>query len=762
MRILLLTLALLNDSGSRFTFFEKRLPESFQGATITGIVVDARTMQPLRGAMVSAARIPTDKPDAPPNIGFRTGEDGKFVLRGVKAGVVSFTVLKAGYTFGPFTSVRPAVDGERIDDVILTVPPGAVMSGLITDEAGQPVAGVDVAVNTASPPPGTKPELSLRTSGRTTDDGRYLVGGLPAGSYTLTVGSMDDMAEVLSQVRPITLAAGEERADVDLTIRFHDRSVGPRRLDTGTAIIQGRVVDPGGVGIPQSPVMLRQDTKAASMVMTRTDGSGQFRFERVPEGAYVVSPARIIGRSVSDGVGLSIDLKVTAGSRTDNVLLSTERGGTISGTITDEFGEPASAQVVAIQPIYVPVTGSGSTLVTFSTAQGLGRSSGTDVRGRYRITNLPRGEHLISVLPEASMMRAEVHFIDEAGRDRILPSASTLYPGVQLLSQATKIRVSENGDASDVDVTLRPVLLATIAVTVTAGRPFGQMQLQQLLMDDALPIPDRTIRSTEPNVTFDVRPGRHRLVASAEVPAGADSVVRLWSTAEVYTDVGNPASVTMALEPGANIAGRIAFDGKEPNRQNAGAWLVPTDVLPAMRAGVITGNATLEPATGRFSMEGVMPGRYVLNGGGAERGRSGWMLKAATLNGRDVLDEPIDLRPGDDITDVRLTVTDRVTEISGAVLDAAGKPAVPAGWVLAFSAEKKHWWPGSRRVRVVRPGPASKYRVSALPPGQYVIATLFEVLAEADLIAKLPALAAGGVRVTLAEGEKRVQDLRVK
>ena len=148
-----------------------------QGATITGQVVDARTFQPLRGAVVSAASVPGTKPNAPANIGFRTGVDGKFILRGVAPGIVNFHVVKAGYTSGPFTSVRPAVDGERIDNVVLTVPPGASLSGRVVDEAGQPVAGMEVAVSSSSDPSAfVRAQSVRRATARTDDDGQYLAG----------------------------------------------------------------------------------------------------------------------------------------------------------------------------------------------------------------------------------------------------------------------------------------------------------------------------------------------------------------------------------------------------------------------------------------------------------------------------------------------------------------------------------------------------------------------------------------------------------
>ena len=766
-----------NDSGSRFTFFEKRLPESFQGATITGTVVDARTMQPLRGAIVIAARVRDDRPDAPANTGYRTGEDGKFVLRGVAAGIVNFFVVKAGYAPGPFTSVRPALDGLQIDNVVLTVPPGASISGRIVDESGHPVAGIQVTVRTPKSEPGSPPIKSAGGVATSNDDGRYLVGGLGAGDYQITLGSMSESVELVSigrdlvmvtnppsdrtgaQSRSVTLAAGEQRDDLDLTVRFPVRLTAPKPLPIdGTATVEGRVTDSTGLAVSHSVVWLREDRKDGRIMITRSDAAGRFVFQRVPAGSFVVAPARYSVNTAGIGeIGSQATLQITPGSRTDNVVVTARRGGTISGTLTDEFGDPALASVMAISPQqdrqFAPdnisiVSGPNGVTV-------IGRPAQTDARGRYRITGLPPGEYVVNVLSELTPPRTEIHFTDPAGQPRLYTPGSLFYPGVTAVSQASRVTVTEGGEAAGIDVSVRPSATAQIALTVSAGRPIGEIQVHQIQLDPTFPLHERTTRTTETSMTLETWPGRYRLMASAEVATNPENVVRLWASADVDTDSSFPATVTLHLEPGANVGGRIFFEGTERNRQGAGGRLVPMTLQPqpAIRTASSAGSSMFEPATGLFTIEGIMPGQYVI-----QAGSDLWTLKAATIGGRDVLDEPLELRPGDDIDNVRLTLTDRVTELSGKVTDASGRPVV-AEWVLVVPGDKKYWWPSSRRIRAARLSATGQYVVRGLPAGSYTVTTAPDPKVLMDP-SKLPGLAGTGTRLTLAEGERRVQDLK--
>ena len=703
------------------------------------------------------------------------------MLRGVAPGIVNFLVSKAGYASGPFPSVRPAADGEQIDNVILTVPPSASVSGRVLDASGHAAAGLQVSVRTTAIPLPVNPPQLIRSGGGaiTTEDGRYRVDGLSAGDYTISVGTLTDKAEIIdsgsdiavianrpadrpgTQSQTVSLGAGEDRADVDVMIRFSDKFTGPRPLDYGTATIEGRVVDGNGVAIPHAAVLLRQEDTEGGTIVTRSDAGGRWVIQKVPAGTFVISPARFgVNVAAIADTGPPLPLRIAAGSRTENVVLTARRGGTVSGTLTDEFGDPARAVVIVTSPIRPDL--SSEFIFVSGLADGsqvFGRATDVDARGRYRLTGLPPGEYLVSVVSgDPTTGKTEVHFVDPAGQDRILTPVSMFYPGVASVSQASKLTISEGGEFTGVDMAVRPMVMTQIMVTATASRPVGEIQLQQIQLDHAQPMLERTIRTKASSITLDAKPGRYRLLASAEVSSSTDTVGRLWASAEVDTDPSMPAAVNLYFEPGANISGRVVFEGGDSNRQNSGARLAPMTALPLLPSDpalAARGNATFEPATGVFSIEDILPGRYVIEIGTR---RSSWTLKAATIGGRDVLDEPIDLRPGDEIGNVRLTVTDRVIELSGKVVDEATRP-ISTGWVLVFSTDRKHWWPGSRRIRSVRPDAAAAYTIRGLPAGSYVVTVVPDPAVLMDP-AKLAALAAVGTRVTLAEGEQKVQDLR--
>src|SRR5207344_1908912 len=93
--------------------------------------------------------------------------------------------------------------------------------------------------------------------------------------------------------------------------------------------------------------------------------------------------------------------------------------------------------------------------------------------------------------------------------------------------------------------------------------------------------------------------------------------------------------------------------------------------------------------------------------------------------------------------------------------DATGLPASDY-FIIAFPSDKSLWTPGARRVVETRPASDGRYSIVGLPPGQYRIAALTDVeTGEWNDPDFLSGLVGASIDVTLVEGQKLTQDLRL-
>ena len=137
----------------------------------------------------------------------------------------------------------------------------------------------------------------------------------------------------------------------------------------------------------------------------------------------------------------------------------------------------------------------------------------------------------------------------------------------------------------------------------------------------------------------------------------------------------------------------------------------------------------------------------------------GTRVKSATLNGRDAVDEPIELRT---IVDgVVVTLTDRLPGVSGVVRDASGQTSATCH-VVVFAKDRKFWMPESSRLTSVRPASDGSYVIRSMPAGDYFV-TAVNDLEPGEWFdpALLEQLSKSALTITLTEGEKTSQDLRL-
>jgi hypothetical protein len=162
-------------------------------------------------------------------------------------------------------------------------------------------------------------------------------------------------------------------------------------------------------------------------------------------------------------------------------------------------------------------------------------------------------------------------------------------------------------------------------------------------------------------------------------------------------------------------------------------------------------------------MAGVMPGNYRMEASIQNEIRPyAWSVKSALLDGRDAAELPVEIRLGDSISNAVVTLTDRTADLTGVVRDASGAPT--SAYVLAvFSTDSRYWISGSRRrVGPIRPDASGRFTVRRLPAGEYFLAAATS-LDDVDLYDEsvLNELASHATRVTLTDGEKKIQDIKI-
>jgi hypothetical protein len=245
----------------------------------------------------------------------------------------------------------------------------------------------------------------------------------------------------------------------------------------------------------------------------------------------------------------------------------------------------------------------------------------------------------------------------------------------------------------------------------------------------------------------------------------------------------NVGGLSLVLQPGVTMSGNITVEssGTPAPTDYSGFRVDAPDVSPLPfgggggpgggRGGLNGGGGRAEK-NGAFSIGNLLPGRHYIRlaGGGQGAGpaqgqgrgpaQGPWILKSVLVAGQDVTDQAVDLKPGQNLENVTIVLSDRATEIAGTVLDATGAP-VNGLTVIAFSSDQQYWRAQSRHIQTARTDASGSYRVRNLPAGEYLIVAVADVeQGEWFDPAYLEQARGGATRVTISEGAKKTLDLR--
>lgn len=294
-----------------------------------------------------------------------SGPDGRFTIAGLWPG--SFDVRIA-----PPSATQPEGGARRVTipysgslgGLILRCETGALtISGLVTNLDHEPLTGVGVSAV------GSFDGQTITRSADTNENGRYVIDGLPAGSYEVHIF---DPRYV--EARQWDVAAGSENIDFVLG---PSPTICGRVLhaDTGEPFTSFEVLVHPGLAMAVSPWM-------ESEFIQIQDEEGRFTFEHVPGGfgfAMVAARAPGYAAKVVQVVGIA------PGRRIEDVTLRLEPAVQVDGVVVNTEGRSIEGALVFIGGM--PETSTPET----------GASARTDPSGRF---------HLDTVAPNVRIVTA--------------------------------------------------------------------------------------------------------------------------------------------------------------------------------------------------------------------------------------------------------------------------------------------------------------------------------------------------------------------
>lgn len=536
---------------------------------------------------------------------------------------------------------------------------------------------------------------------------------------------------------------------------------------TGTGAITGRVVD-AGTNTPVAGARLwmhqtRGETPTGVYPRSEqltTDSAGAYAFRNLPAGQFSIEATAegyepgAVGQRRPEGEGAWITLE--DGQTFSNATIELFRGGTISGVVTNDRGEPMKDVQVVVAHISHNTIRQGPTIADSCfppvPPPPLGAAP------RPAVVEKPKNAEgeWFTILPRWISEPAP----DDRGQPRTIPT--TMYASVSEVSQASAVSILGGDDRTGIDLQLRPATTTTIQgrVVPSAGKSIGKGSEVRLRWPGAPSDVSEHTTWVQPDNTFrflGVPAGSYVLEVQLQEVDSCDSIVRHNEDVLTQMPLEVPPTglddVVVPMASGVTMQGRVRFDGKTPRSELIYIGLTPVFGGDA-RPGDFINDA-------RITVAGLVAGSYAVLV--SQNGEPRWFVRSMTLGRLDLATRPATI-DRDDVSGVDVTMTDRPSPLDGRIVDATGK-VVRDATVVVFPVDRASWPTahddliGFARTRSLD----GTYRFEHLVPGDYFIAALDERrMGDWPRARFLEAIAKQASPVRIAPGESRTLELTLQ
>jgi len=527
--------------------------------------------------------------------------------------------------------------------------------------------------------------------------------------------------------------------------------------ERGTAVIRGRVVA-GDTGRPLRRARITLTSaelgpEARRTVSTNLDGA--FEIKELRAARYRLSVARGGYLSLEYGQRRPGEqgrpVQIADGEVLEKIDFALPRMSAIAGRITDETGEPIEGvSVYAMRQLYfegrrrfVPVVSSTVT---------------TDDEGEYRINRLPPGAYAVMASTK------ETWTATENGKETVYGYMPTYFPGVIKNTDARRVTVALGQQAAATDFSLVPGHTARVTGQAidSQGRPFTRVSISEEVRGMGFASfrggPDVNVAGDGTFTAVNVPPGEYTVTASRRPGDPLEPEVALTTINVEGADIDN---LMLTGSSGGTVSGRIVVeDGSQGPKASLMRVSIAAPVRnqpsPALLGAFKDFGSSPVKEDGTFSVSHVF-GRAKVQ----VTVPDGWMVKSVARDGRDIMDSWIELRSGEDLSGVDVTITSRVTTVAGQLMDARNQPLRDAT-VLVFPADAEKWFETSRTIRPTRPDQQGQWQVKGLPAGDYLAIAMDYIEDGAwNDPEYLENLRSAAQKVTIADGGSQTVPLKV-
>jgi hypothetical protein len=374
---------------------------------------------------------------------------------------------------------------------------------------------------------------------------------------------------------------------------------------------------------------------AGQVARGKTDANGQYRITDLPPGRYSVAATAPPLISLEERGRFGREITLDRGETRDNVDFTLERGGAITGRVSETNGQSIVEELVSI--------------IALSTGlrphNGGYQMMNTDDRGVYRIYGVPPGRYKVSVGTGSSYGRLN---------QGLTYYPQTYHPGVTEESKAGIVEVTEGGEVSGVDIVVgkraRTYEASGRLVDAETGRP--QPGINWGYGGNAMSTFGQKSDEHGGFKITGLMPGRYSVFAGCEGDFYSEKV-------DFDVTDHDVTGLEIRRNRGASISGKVVVEGVvEPEVLSK----LPQVSLSAT-SNVNSVGSSIDP-DGSYYFCGLRPGRVKVSAG-SWRHPGFWLLRVE----RDGVDlrEGIEVNPGDHVTGVRVVLTYATGVIRGQV-----------------------------------------------------------------------------------------------